>query len=173
MKMFAFLILLAGFPILAEDKALDYPSKEDSTRIESGPDSTGVESEEEWLKTVWLQVDKLVREEDFELQQTVVAAGVRGFAGEYSLEAVKGDTLTAVLRQPTHSQLRKAIEILKKALERNPNGEKVPEMIFYIGRCYEKLAKEKQAGFNYRQVIGEFPETQWAERAAERLDKKK
>ena len=40
------------------------------------------EGDDDWLNTVWTQVDAMVEEEEFKLQETVTVAGVRGAEAE-------------------------------------------------------------------------------------------
>ena len=49
---------------------------------ETAAESADEGLDEEWLNTVWTQVDDMVKQESLELQKTVTVAGVRGAEAE-------------------------------------------------------------------------------------------
>ena len=51
--------------------------------------AAATKDDEEWLNTVWTQVDDMVKKEDLKLQQTVTVAGVRGAEAEFGACAEK------------------------------------------------------------------------------------
>jgi len=77
-------LLLVGFaPIRAADG--EKASETAQTGVDSSTAVVDVLPDEQWLKTVWSQIDTLIRQEKFDLQETVVAGGVRGEEGEDDL----------------------------------------------------------------------------------------
>ena len=124
--------------------------------------------DEDWLNTVWMQVDDMVQQREYELQQTVTVAAVRGAEAENNILDklyYKGGK-----RYPSQDKLRKAVEALKKAIEQDPKADDVPKQRFFIAQCYEKLGQEEQARAYYQQVTKAHPNTTWAEKSQERLD---
>lgn len=123
--------------------------------------------EEEWLNTVWTQVDELVKQEDFKRQATVTVAGVRGAEAEDNILDklyYKGGK-----RYPSQDKLKKAIETLKQSIAQNPKAESVPKQIYFIAQCYEKLGQSDEAKNYYAQVVKEHPKSSWATKSQERL----
>ncbi len=125
------------------------------------------EGDDEWLNTVWTQVDAMVEEQEFELQETVTVAGVRGAEAEDNILAklyYKGGK-----RYPSQDKLNKAIETLKKGLEKKPKSAAAPKQKFFIAQCYEKLGKVAEARDYYSQVVKGHPKTPFASKAQEKL----
>lgn len=147
-------LLLAG-PAAAEEAA-----KTDTTKAATKED-------EEWLNTVWTQVDDMVKKEDLKLQQTVTVAGVRGAEAEDQIL----DKLyyKGAKRYPSQDKLKKAIETLQQSIDKNPKAESVPQQRFYIAQCYEKLGQLKEARDAYTLVAKEHAKTSWATKAQSRL----
>ena len=54
---------------------------------DSEVDSEAEMGDEDWLNTVWTQVDDMVKEEEYKLQETVTVAGVRGAEAEDNILA--------------------------------------------------------------------------------------
>lgn len=155
-------VCLAGVHQVAaeEAQAAAEPAAQDQAQSEQAVD-------EDWLNTVWTQVDDMVKEEEFKLQETVTVAGVRGAEAEDNILDklyYKGGK-----RYPSQDKLTKAIETLKKAIEGNPRGEGVPRQRYFIAQCYEKLGQPAKAREYYAQVTREHPQSPWAPKAQERL----
>ena len=124
-------------------------------------------ADDDWLNTVWTQVDEMVKEEDYKLQETVTVAGVRGAEAEDNvLDKLyyKGGK-----RYPSQDKLKKAIETLNQRIAKNPKPEAAPKQKFFIAQCYEKLGQAKQAKDYYTQVTKEHPKSSWATKSQERL----
>ncbi len=123
--------------------------------------------EEDWVNTVWTQVDDMVKSEEFKKQQTVTVAGVRGAEAEDNILDklyYKGGK-----RYPSQDKLQKAIETLKDGIAQNPKAESVPKQVYFIAQCYEKLGQMDQAKNYYTQVTKDYAKTPWAPKAQERL----
>ena len=123
--------------------------------------------DEDWLNTVWTQVDDMVEQESLKLQETVTVAGVRGAEAEDNvLDKLyyKGGK-----RYPSQDKLTKAIETLKKAIAKNPKAEAAPKQKFFIAQCYEKLGQSDQAKDYYTQVTKAHPKSDWATKAQKNL----
>ena len=122
---------------------------------------------DEWLNTVWSQVDDVVKQEELKLQETVTVAGVRGAEAQDNLLDklyYKGGK-----RYPSQDKLNKAIETLKASIAKNPKGNDVPKMKYFVAQCYEKLGKVKEAKDYYAQVARDHAKSKHAARAQERL----
>jgi len=125
------------------------------------------EGDDDWLNTVWTQVDDMVEEEEFKLQETVTVAGVRGAEAEDNILGklyYKGGK-----RYPSQDKLSKAIDTLKKALAKNPKSSSAPKQKFFIAQCYEKLGKVTDARDYYNQVAKDHPKTPFATKAQKKL----
>ena len=158
-KFFFYILFAAAFaaaPLWAEDEAAAAPA----APAEEGGD-------EDWLNTVWTQVDDMVQEEEFKLQETVTVAGVRGAEAEDSILGklyYKGGK-----RYPSQDKLTKAIDTLKKALAKNPKSPAAPKQKFFIAQCFEKLGKTAEARDYYGQVAKNHPQTTFATKAQNKL----
>ena len=153
-----FFVALAAYPLFAEDEPAEAETVEADAL--SGED-------EDWLNTVWTQVDDMVEEEEFKLQETVTVAGVRGAEAEDNILAklyYKGGK-----RYPSQDKLTKAIETLKKALDKNPKSPAAPKQKFFIAQCYEKLGKTANAREYYGKVAEEHPQSTFATKAKSKL----
>ncbi|MBI2504552.1 MAG: tetratricopeptide repeat protein [Candidatus Latescibacteria bacterium] len=124
--------------------------------------------DEEWLNTVWTQVDDMVKKEDLKLQQTVTVAGVRGAEAED--QVLDKLYYKGAKRYPSQDKLKKAIETLQQSIAKNPKAESVPQQRFYVAQCYEKLGQLKEAREAYAQVAKEHAKTAWATKAQSRLN---
>ena len=166
MKIKLFYILFAaaftGAPIGAQDAAAPAPTEDQVT------ETPVAEGDDDWLNTVWTQVDDMVEEEEFKLQETVTVAGVRGAEAEDNILGklyYKGGK-----RYPSQDKLSKAIDTLKKALAKNPKSPAAPKQKFFIAQCYEKLGKVADARGYYNQVAKDHPKTPFATKAQNKLN---
>ncbi len=163
---FFYMLLAAVFaaaPLYAEDEAAEIGAP--ATEAAEAEAPTG--DDEDWLNTVWTQVDDMVQEEEFKLQETVTVAGVRGAEAEDNILAklyYKGGK-----RYPSQDKLTKAIDTLKKALVKNPKAAAAPKQKFFIAQCYEKLGKTAEARDYYGQVAKDHPQTPFASKAQTKL----
>ena len=161
-------LLLAGFQAHAaeDDQSVDVANEQaeempadDAPVIEDG--------DEDWLNTVWTQVDDMVEEEEFKAQEIVTVAGVRGAEAEDNILAklyYKGGK-----RYPSQDKLSKAIETLKKALAKNPKSVAAPKQKFFVAQCYEKLGNAAEASNYYGQIVNDHPKSDFADKAQEKL----
>ncbi|MCC7262265.1 MAG: tetratricopeptide repeat protein [Candidatus Latescibacteria bacterium] len=129
--------------------------------------AAATKEDEEWLNTVWTQVDDMVKKEDLKLQQTVTVAGVRGAEAED--QVLDKLYYKGAKRYPSQDKLKKAIETLQASIDKNPKAESVPQQRFYIAQCYEKLGQLKEAREAYTQIAKEYAKTAWATKAQSRL----
>ena len=154
-------LLLAGQVSTAS--AQDEAAATDTTKAASG-----TKADEEWLNTVWTQVDDMVKKEDLKLQQTVTVAGVRGAEAED--QVLDKLYYKGAKRYPSQDKLKKAIETLEQGIAKNPKAESVPQQRLYIAQCYEKLGQLKEAKDTYAQVAKEHAKTAWGTKAQSRLN---
>ena len=148
-------------PLVAEESA----SQETTTTTTEAPADEALD--EEWLNTVWTQVDDMVKQESLELQKTVTVAGVRGAEAEDSILDklyYKGDK-----RYPSQDKLRKAVDSLRQALGKAPKGPNAAKQKFFIAQCYEKLGQTESARDFYGQVASDHPESSFADKANKRV----
>ena len=99
---------------------------------ESDVDSEAEMGDEDWLNTVWTQVDDMVKEEEYKLQETVTVAGVRGAEAEDNILAklyYKGGK-----RYPSQDKLVKAIKTLQDALAKDPKSPNAPKQKFFVAQ---------------------------------------
>ena len=159
------MVLMAAFltrPALAQ--------QEEAAAATSAQDAGADEDvDDEWLNTIWTQVDDMVKEEEHKLQETVTVAGVRGAEAEDSIL----DRLyyKGAKRYPSQDKLSKAIDTLRKALAAAPNSENAPMQKFFIAQCYDKLGRTADATRFYGQVTQDHANTTWAKKARAELDR--
>ena len=161
MKVKLFYILFAAVFTVASVGAQDAAAEDQAT------ETPAAEGDDDWLNTVWTQVDDMVEEEEFKLQETVTVAGVRGAEAEDNILGklyYKGGK-----RYPSQDKLSKAIDTLKKALAKNPKSSSAPKQKFFIAQCYEKLGKVTDARDYYNQVAKDHPKTPFATKAQKKL----
>ena len=134
---------------------------------DSEVDSEAEMGDEDWLNTVWTQVDDMVKEEEYKLQETVTVAGVRGAEAEDNILAklyYKGGK-----RYPSQDKLVKAIKTLQDALAKDPKSPSAPKQKFFVAQCYEKMGKEAQARDYYNRVADEHPKSPYAAKAESKM----
>lgn len=157
------LALLVAMPVMAQD------SQDTSTQATSADAAVAADEDidEEWLNTVWTQVDDVVKTEEAKLQETVTVAGVRGAEAEDAIL----DKLyyKGAKRYPSQDKLLKAIETLKKAVADSPKGDKAPMQSYFIAQCYEKLGRTADARAQYQRVAEQYADTTWATKAKKDL----
>ena len=131
--------------------------------------ATGYEGavDEEWLNTIWTQVDDMVEQEGYKLQETITVAGVRGAEAEDQIL----DKLyyKGAKRYPSQEKLKKAIDTLKKAIALAPRGENVAMQKYFVAQCYTKLGETAGAQDYYTQVTRDHADTPWATKARKEL----
>ena len=134
---------------------------------ESDVDSEAEMGDEDWLNTVWTQVDDMVKEEEYKLQETVTVAGVRGAEAEDNILAklyYKGGK-----RYPSQDKLVKAIKTLQDALAKDPKSPNAPKQKFFVAQCYEKMGQQDQARDFYNRVADEHPKSPYAAKAESKM----
>ena len=160
--------LLSSAAQLTAEEAEKKATTETTTTTEASTtataDSTG---DEDWLNTVWTQIDGVVKQEELKLQETVTVAGVRGAEAENDILDklyYKGGK-----RYPSQDKLKKAIETLKKSIADNPKSKDAPKQKFFIAQCYEKLGQKTQAKEYYGLVAKDHPKSSFAQKAQKQL----
>ena len=158
---YVLLALLYVVPVVAQEGKTDEAAE---------PTDVAVDGEDDdWLNTVWTQVDDMVQEEEFQKQEIVTVAGVRGAEAEDNILAklyYKGGK-----RYPSQDKLVKAIKTLQEALEKNPKSPNAPKQKFFVAQCYEKLGKADQALDYYSQVTKDHPKSSYATKAQNKISK--
>ena len=149
-------------PATAQEEAAPAPK----TATTSETDSEEA-IDEEWLNTIWTQVDDIVKTEEQKLQETVTVAGVRGAEAED--EILDKLYYKGAKRYPSQDKLNKAIETLKKAVADSPKGPNAPMQKYFIAQCYEKLGRTADARAFYQRVTKEHAGSTWATKAGKDL----
>ena len=166
MRSAKWIFALALVALVAAVATADEPA---ATPAPAATDTSGADGavDEEWLNTIWTQVDDMVEQEDYKLQETVTVAGVRGAEAEDQIL----DKLyyKGAKRYPSQEKLRKAIDTLKKAIARAPRGENVAMQIYFVAQCYTKLGETTEARTYYTQVTRDHADTPWAAKARKEL----
>ena len=161
------LIALVAVPVVAEESGS--ASGDASAKPAAAQSDTAAAGaiDEEWLNTIWTQVDDMVKSEEHKLQETVTVAGVRGAEAEDQIL----DKLyyKGAKRYPSQDKLSKAIDALKKAVAETPKGPNAPMQKYFIAQCYEKLGDATQARDYYGRVTQDHPESPFAEKARKDL----
>jgi len=154
------LIVIALMSWTSDQVLAEEASAQEKASTSTAAASAEDELDEEWLNTVWTQVDDMVKQESLELQKTVTVAGVRGAEAEDSIL----DKLyyKGAKRYPSQDKLRKAVDSLIQALEKAPNSSNAAKQKFFIAQCYEKLGQTDSARDYYGQVASDHPESTFA-----------
>lgn len=138
-----------------------------ATPTETTTEGEATDEDEDWLNTVWTQIDGVVKQEELKLQETVTVAGVRGAEAEDNILDklyYKGGK-----RYPSQDKLKKAIETLKKSIADQPKGENAPKQKYFLAQCYEKLGQKTQAKQYYGLVAKDHPQSSFAAKAQKQL----
>ena len=142
--------------------------KETATTTETTTaEGEATDEDEDWLNTVWTQIDGVVKQEELKLQETVTVAGVRGAEAEDNILDklyYKGGK-----RYPSQDKLKKAIDTLKKSIADNPKGENAPKQKYFLAQCYEKLGRKTEAKQYYSLVAKDHPQSSFAAKAQKQL----
>jgi len=146
----------------------------EETRAATQADSDSASSsmvalpDEQWLKTVWSQIDTLIRQEKFDLQETVVTGGVRGEEGEDDLVQYyyfKGGT-----RYPNEKLIEKVTKRLERRLANRRRAGDRARMKYLSAICYDLIGEQEQARKYYERVVDDHAKSGYAVRARERLE---
>ena len=163
--------VVAGFAAAsAEEGKTDAKSTTTTTTSSTASASTSADStttkidaDDDWLNTVWTQVDHVVKKEELKLQETVTVAGVRGAEAEDNLLDklyYKGGK-----RYPSQDKLKKAIDTLKESIAADPKGKDAAKLKFFVAQCYEKIGNGPEAKNYYGQVVKDHPDSKFATQA--------
>jgi|SaaInl7_200m_RNA_FD_contig_21_2554649_length_539_multi_10_in_0_out_0_1 tetratricopeptide (TPR) repeat protein len=146
------LVFLLAAPIAAQDEKAD----------EKAPKKT-------LSAAKWKKIGSLAKKKrSFQTEKATTVAGVRGAEAED--EVLEHLYYRGGATAPSQLELKNAVEILEKDVRMNPDGEDVPESLFFIGQCYEELGKPDDARDAYRRLVKEYENTELAEQAKTRLD---
>ena len=124
--------------------------------------------DEQWLKTVWTQIDTLIRQEKFDLQETVVTGGVRGEEGEDDL--VQYYYFKGGKRYPNQKLIEKVTERLERRLANRRRAGDRARMKYLSAICYDLIGEREQARKYYARVVDDHAKSGYATRAQERLE---
>jgi hypothetical protein len=125
-------------------------------------------AEEEWLKTVWSQIDSLVVEQDFELQQTVVTGGVRGVEAQDMLldhYYFKGGK-----RYSSQQTLARIIAQLERQLRARRRPVDRAKLRYLTAICSDMVGEYDTARQYYEAVLAHHEDSSYARRSRQRLD---
>ena len=155
------LALLYIIPVGAQESKTDEAAESTDVAVDGDDD--------DWLNTVWTQVDDMVEQEVLQKQEIVTVAGVRGAEAEDNILAklyYKGGK-----RYPSQDKLVKAIKTLQEAISKNPKSPNASKQKFFVAQCYEKLGKADQARDYYSQVVKDHPKSSYATKAQNKISK--
>ena len=160
--------LLCGSALVSAAETKSATKKDTSAAAPAdSANSTVGAVDEDWLNTVWTQVDDVVKQEELKLQETVTVAGVRGAEAEDNLLDklyYKGGK-----RYPSQDKLKKAIDTLKQGITKDPKGKEAPKLKYFVAQCYEKIGNVGEAKNFYTQVTKDHPKSKYATPAQESL----
>jgi TolA-binding protein len=165
------LLALVAVPVLGQQDAAETGTQASAQTQGQAGDSAEIDVDdvvdEEWLNTIWTQVDDMVKTEEHKLQETVTVAGVRGAEAEDAIL----DKLyyKGAKRYPSQDKLHKAIETLTKAIAEGPKSANAPMQKYFVAQCYEKLGQNTEARDYYTRVSKDHPQSTWAAKAQKDL----
>ena len=162
------ILLVAGIgQATAEETKADAKAETTAESTSNDTSKTTVDADDDWLNTVWTQVDDVVKKEELKLQETVTVAGVRGAEAEDNLLDklyYKGGK-----RYPSQDKLKKAIDTLKESIAGDPKGKDAPKLKFFVAQCYEKIGNGTEARSYYGQVVKDHADSKFAVQAKDAL----
>ena len=167
MKLFAPAFAASFIALSAISTSALEEKKEAATEAAGTEQSKPKAFDEDWMNTIWTQVDDMVKQESLQLQKTVTVAGVRGAEAED--QVLDKLYYKGAKRYPSQDKLSKAIDSLKKAVAKSPKGPDVAKQKFFIAQCYEKIGKKAEATDYYGQVTKEHSKSGFAGKARDRL----
>jgi tetratricopeptide (TPR) repeat protein len=156
------LIILWSARAVGEESSTTY---KDSSIETTSIDST-IQIDDEWLNTIWTQVDDMVKVEEHKLQETVTVAGVRGAEAKDSILDrlyFKGGK-----RYPTQSKLEQAITQLRTMYDDKETMNK-GQVLFFMAQVYEKLGQPTQAIDAYRELERSHKDSPYSNKAGTAL----
>lgn len=63
-----------------------------------------------------------------------------------------------------------ALDRLKEVVETYPDFSRIDEVVYFIGEANLRLGKNDVAADYYKKLTKDYPDSQWAKKARERLD---
>jgi tetratricopeptide (TPR) repeat protein len=79
------------------------------------------------------------------------------------------DEAVAMVSQLRYGEAAEKFTMLAGRFETAGDQRRAAESTFWLGYCYEKLGRTKDAGDCYQKVLGKYPATPAAARAADRV----
>ncbi|MEW6752110.1 MAG: hypothetical protein AB1505_14185 [Candidatus Latescibacterota bacterium] len=132
-------------------------------------DSARRRADEEWLRTVWSQIDTLVRQEDFRLEQPVVSSGVRGAEGDGG--TMEGYYYYRGMRYYVGEELLGKVldRLSRQRLSRRPGRSDLARLRYLSALCCDVLGRRQEARTYYAQVVDAHPGSPFTRDARRRL----
>ena len=162
------IITVAGVTqVTAEEGKTDAKATTSAAPTSADSSKATIDADDDWLNTVWTQVNDVVKKEELKLQETVTVAGVRGAEAEDNLLDklyYKGGK-----RYPSQDKLKKAIDTLKESIAADPKGTEAAKLKFFVAQCYEKIGNGPEARSYYGQVVKDHAGSKFATQATAAL----
>ena len=133
----------------------------------SAADTTRQLADEDWLKTVWSQIDSLIIEEDFKLQETVVTGGVRG--AEATDVLLDHYYFKGGQQYSTEQMIEQVVGKLERQMSQRRRAVNRPQLRYLTAICYDILGQYDQARGYYTQIVEKHAKSGYAVRARQRL----
>jgi outer membrane protein assembly factor BamD len=100
----------------------------------------------------------------YEIGDSLYAKGDERLQGRTSKTLRKSDYLRR-LDFRTNRPFKKAVEVYTKVIENQPFTPEAAEAQYKLGKCHFAQAKYLDAGFEYRRVIEDYPDSEWVREA--------
>jgi len=124
-------------------------------------------AEEEWLKTVWSEIDSVVQQQDYRLQETVTAGGVRGLEAEDAL--LRHYYYKGGRRYSARETLERVVARLEGQMGSRRRGVDRGKLKYLTALCSDMLGEFDTARRYYEDVVAHYDGTPYAARARQRL----
>lgn len=158
------LLLVCAFQSAAVGEPADSTGR---GKAASAADTTQQLADEEWLKTVWSQIDSLIIEEDFELQETVVAGGVRG--AEATDVLLDHYYFKGGQQYSAEQLIEQVVGKLKRQMAQRRRAVNRPKLKYLSAICYDILGEYDKARDYYNQIVEKHAKSGYAIKARQRL----
>ena len=105
-----------------------------------------------------------VIEKQYEIGDTLFDKGMRKTKGKTggAMSHAPLSWIRAIQRRP----FKKAIDVYTIVIENQPFTPEAAEAQFKIGKCHFAREKYLEAGFEYRRVIEDYPDSEWVQEAS-------
>jgi tetratricopeptide (TPR) repeat protein len=125
----------------------------------------GEEKKSGWASKTWNRIRNLAKKSSSEESKVTVAASAAIRASKVGEE--EGDL--GLSEYPTEEELKKSIMVMKKMIRENPQSEMAPELQYLIGETYVHLGNLDRAKREFAKVVENYPDTDWAKLASEKI----